>query len=125
LQHIAQRTHNTPAKAQRVWRRAAHEIKALPLMADTAEFQARRDEMESTVYQGITDLIQKAYNEENPRGRNATSLAVHGAMARVMADVCTDRKVEVVCEIEQSFVENWALTHFLMKDKQDHFMRLW
>jgi hypothetical protein len=46
-------------------------------------------------------------------------------MVRVMADVCTDRKVEVVCEIEQSFVENWALTHFLMKDKQDHFMRLW
>ena len=94
-------------------------------MADTAEFHAQRDEMESTVYQGITNLIQKAYNEENPRGRNAASLAVHSAMARVMADVCTDRKVEVVCEIEQSFVENWALTHFLMKDKQDHFMRLW
>jgi hypothetical protein len=92
-------------------------------MADTAEFHAQRDEMESTVYEGITNLIQKAYNAENPRGRNATSLAVHSAMARVMADVCTDRKVEVVCEIEQSFVENWALTHFLMKDKQDHFMR--
>lgn len=45
-------------------------------MADTAEFHARRDEMESTVYEGITNLIQKAYNEENPRGRNAASLAV-------------------------------------------------
>ena len=52
-------------------------------MADTAEFHARCDEMESAVYEGITNLIQKAYNEENPRGRNAASLAVHSAMARV------------------------------------------
>ena len=52
------------------------------------------------------------------------SLAVHAAMAEAMADVITDCKITQNCAIDQTFVEEWALTQLLMKDKLDHFIRL-
>ena len=51
-------------------------------------------------------------------------MAVHAAMAEAMADVITDCKITQNCAIDQTFVEEWALTQLLMKDKLDHFMRL-
>ena len=51
-------------------------------------------------------------------------MAVHAAMAEAMADVITDCKITQNCAIDQTFVEEWALTQLLMKDKLDHFMKL-
>ena len=77
-----------------------------------------------TLLQSIKALIQKTFDEEQPRGNNTASLAVHAAMAEAMADVITDCKITQNCAIDQTFVEEWALTQLLMKDKLDHFMRL-
>ena len=77
-----------------------------------------------TLLQSIKALIQKTFDEEQPRGNNTASLAVHAAMAEAMADVITDCKITQNCAIDQTFVENWALAQLLMKDKLDYFMRL-
>mmetsp|Transcript_7465 Transcript_7465/g.19579 ORF Transcript_7465/g.19579 Transcript_7465/m.19579 type:complete len:311 (-) Transcript_7465:879-1811(-) len=77
-----------------------------------------------TLLANIKALIKNTFDEEEPRGNNTASLAVHAAMAEAMADVITDCKITQNCAIDQTFVEEWALTQLLMKDKLDHFIRL-
>ena len=57
---------------------------------------------------------------------NTACLAVHKAMAKAMADVVTDHKIteDGAIDLDQKFIEEWALTQLLMKDKQDDFMRM-
>ena len=57
---------------------------------------------------------------------NTACLAVHKAMAKAMADVVTDHKIteEGEIDITHEFIEQWALTQLLMKDKLDNFMRM-
>ena len=74
--------------------------------------------------ENIKALIKKTFDEKEPRGNDTASLAVHAAMAGAMADVITDCKITQNCAIDQKFVEEWALTQLLMKDKLDHFIRL-
>ena len=74
--------------------------------------------------ENIKALIEKTFDEKEPRGNDTASLAVHAAMAGAMADVITDCKITQNCAIDQKFVEEWALTQLLMKDKLDHFIRL-
>ena len=74
--------------------------------------------------ENIKALIKKTFDEKEPRGNDTASLAVHAAMAEAMADVITDCKITQNCAIDQTFVEEWALTQLLMKDKLDHFIRL-
>ena len=74
--------------------------------------------------ENIKALIEKTFDEKEPRGNDTASLAVHAAMAGAMADVITDCKITQNCAIDQTFVEEWALTQLLMKDKLDHFIRL-
>ena len=49
-------------------------------------------------------------------------------MARAMEDVVTDPDHKITEEGESDitleFIEQWALTQLLMRDKQDHFMRM-
>ena len=92
-------------------------------MAEAAEAPAAAPE--DTLYQGIMALIQKTYNEEeSPRGNNTASLAVHAAMAEAMENVITGRKITQDCQIDKEFVEQWARTQLLMKDKLDHIITL-
>ena len=77
-----------------------------------------------TLLANIKALIKNTFDEEEPRGNNTASLAVHAAMAAAMADVITDYEITQNCAIDQTFVENWALAQLLMKDKLDHFMKL-
>ena len=57
-----------------------------------------------TLLQSIKALIQKTFDEEQPRGNNTASLAVHAAMAEAMANVITDCKITQNCAIDQTFV---------------------
>ena len=57
-----------------------------------------------TLLQSIKALIQKTFDEEQPRGNNTASLAVHAAMAAAMADVITDCEITQNCAIDQKFV---------------------
>ena len=93
-------------------------------MADAAEAPAAAPE--DTLYHDIVASIQKTYDkEESPRGNNTASLAVHAAMARAMENVITGRNFTQDCQIDKEFVEQWARTQLLMKDKLDHIMRLY
>ena len=46
-----------------------------------------------TLLANIKALIKNTFDEEEPRGNNTASLAVHAAMAGAMADVITDCKI--------------------------------
>ena len=52
-------------------------------------------------------------------------LAVH-SHGKAMADVVTDLKItdEGEIDVDQNFIEEWALAELLMKDKLNHFMRM-
>ncbi len=91
-------------------------------MAEAAEAPAAAPE--DTLYHDIVASIQKTYDEEeSPRGNNTASLAVHAAMARAMENVITGRNFTQDCQIDKEFVEQWARTQLLMKDKLDHMNR--
>ena len=53
-----------------------------------------------TLLANIKALIKNTFDEEEPRGNNTASLAVHAAMAAAMADVITDYEITQNCEAE-------------------------
>ncbi len=75
------------------------------------------------VYKEVKEVLEKAIDNLNPRGACARQLAIHDAMARIMSDVITDYKIDhKFCKIPKEFAEQWALTQYQMKDKQDYFI---
>lgn len=92
-------------------------------MADSVH--EMQHDIETFVYDGIKDLITQAHKMDNLRECDV-SLAIHTAIAKSMSDVITDIKINPnVSTLPKSFVEQWALTQYQMKDKQDYFMRFW
>ena len=58
-----------------------------------------------TLLENIKALIKNTFDEEEPRGNNTASLAVHAAMAEAMADVIQDHTITQNCQIDTEFVE--------------------
>ena len=46
-----------------------------------------------TLLENIKALIKNTFDEEEPRGNNTASLAVHAAMAEAMAEVIQDHTI--------------------------------
>ena len=93
-------------------------------MSDEEPAPAATPSLEDEVYDALKTTIGHAFEQSDDT--NTTCLAVHKAMARAMADVVTDHKIteEGESDITPEFIEEWALTQLLMKDKQDHFLRM-
>ena len=92
-------------------------------MSDEEPAPAPTPSLEDGLYTILKDAIGEAYEGVD---NNTASLAVHKAMAKAMANVVTDHKIteEGEIDITHEFIEQWALTQLLMKDKQDDFMRM-
>ena len=92
-------------------------------MAAEAPAPAATPSLEDEVYDALKTTIGQAFEQSD---NNTACLAVHKAMAKAMADVVTDHKIreEGEIDVDQNFIEEWALTQLLMKDKLDHFMRM-
>ena len=92
-------------------------------MSDEEPAPAATPSLEDGLYTILKDAIGEACEGVD---NNTACLAVHKAMARAMADVVTDHKIteEGESDITPEFIEEWALTQLLMKDKQDHFLRM-
>ena len=92
-------------------------------MADEEPAPAPTPSLEDGLYTILRDAIGEACEGVD---NNTASLAVHKAMAKAMADVVTDHKFteEGESDITPAFIEEWALTQLLMKDKQDYFLRM-
>ena len=86
-------------------------------MADEEPAPASTPSLEDGLYTILKDAIGEACEGVD---NNTASLAVHKAMAKAMADVVTDHKIteEGEIDITPEFIEQWALTQLLMKDKQ-------
>lgn len=92
-------------------------------MADKACDTQRK--IETFVHDGIKDLITQAQKMDNLRECDV-SLAIHTALSKSMSDVITDIEINPnISTLPKSFIEQWALTQYHMKDKQDYFMRFW
>ena len=91
-------------------------------MAAEAPAPAPTSSLEDEVYDALKMTIGHAFEQSDDN--NTACLVVHKAMARAMADVVTDRKFTEDGEIDitAEFIEKWALTQLLMKDKLDNFM---
>ena len=96
-------------------------------MSDEEPAPAATPSLEDGLYTILKDAIGEACEGVD---NNTASLAVHKAMAKAMADVVTDHKfteegfIYNKIDVDQNFIEEWALTQLLMKDKQDHFLRM-
>ena len=94
-------------------------------MSDEEPAPAATPSLEDGLYTNLKDAIREAYEGVD---NNTACLAVHKAMARAMEDVVTDPDHKITEEgeidITPEFIEQWALTQLLMKDKQDDFMRM-
>ena len=88
-------------------------------MADEQPAPAPTPSLEDGLYTILKDAIGEACEGVD---NNTASLAVHKAMARAMEDVVTDPDHKITEEgeidITPEFIEQWALTQLLMKDKQ-------
>ena len=93
-------------------------------MAAEAPAPAATPSLEDEVYDALKTTIGQAFEQSDDN--NTACLAVHKAMAKAMANVVTDHKIteEGEIDITHEFIEQWALTQLLMKDKQDHFMMM-
>ena len=85
-------------------------------MADEEPAPAPTPSLEDGLYTILKDAVGEACEGVD---NNTASLAVHKAMAKAMADVVTDHKIteEGAIDLDQKFIEQWALTQLLMKDK--------
>ena len=88
-------------------------------MAAEAPAPAPTSSLEDEVYDALKTTIGHAFEQSDDN--NTACLAVHKAMARAMEDVVTDPDHKITQEgeidITPEFIEQWALTQLLMKDK--------
>ena len=90
-------------------------------MAGSSPAPAPTPSLEDQVCEALLMTIEQAFEQSDDN--NTACLAVHKAMAKAMANVVTDHKIteEGEIDITHEFIEQWALTQLLMKDKLKQF----